>query len=99
MELFGVSADAKHPTHVANDEEAMQFLRTARQGLADTLLGQNTHEHMLDDCGDDLNHATELWNVCWEAYWPNDGTDFAEELNKGLAQHGVDWGEPERFED
>jgi len=89
---FGVSADATHPNHVDSEEEAMMFLKTARRGLALQLLHKENHEHMLDDCGDDLNHATELWQCVWESYFNNDGTDLMGFLNIALQQHAELWG-------
>lgn len=89
---FGVTADATHPNHVDSEEEAIEFLRNVRRGLAIQLLHQEDHEHMLDDCGDDLNHATELWQCCWESYFNNDGTDLMGFLNIALKAHAELWG-------
>lgn len=89
---FGVTADATHPNHVDSEEAALEFLKTARRGLAVQLLHQEGHEHMLDDCGDDLNHATELWQACWDSWFNNDGTDLMGFLNIALKQHADLWG-------
>jgi hypothetical protein len=89
---FGVTADATHPNHVDSEEEAMMFLRTTRRGLAIQLLHQEAHEHMFDDCGDDLVHATELWAIVYHAYFMHDAVDFMTELNKALAVHADAYG-------
>lgn len=89
---FGVTADGTHSNHVDSEEEAIEFLRTARRGLAIQLLHQEDHEHMLDDCGDDLNHATDLWLAVWQSYFMNDGSDFMNFLNQALKQHAEEWG-------
>lgn len=56
--------------------QAMEVMRAARRMLLMTLLTQEHHEHMLDDCGDDLSAATDNWEALHGLYFNNDGTDF-----------------------
>jgi len=96
---FGVTADASHPLRVETEEEAETFFLTARRGLVMTLLAQETHDHRLDDCGDDVNHASELWDAVWNAYFVNDGQDRVNSLNTVLAAHNEEWAHEEEGED
>ncbi len=54
-------------------EKALEVIRAARRMLLMTLLTQEHHEHMLDDCGDDLAAATDNWATLHRAYFANDG--------------------------
>lgn len=58
------------------EEQAMDIMRLARRRLLNLLIGQEYHEHMTDDCGDDLQAATENWWYLWKSYFDNDGTDY-----------------------
>lgn len=57
------------------DDQALWCLRWARRTLLSHLLHQELHEHMLDDCGDYLQGATENWYKLWKAYFDNDGDE------------------------
>ena len=55
--------------------EACEVVRAARRMLLIHLIGQETHEHMLDDCGDYLTAATDNWNYLHGIYFNNDGDE------------------------
>lgn len=55
--------------------QALGVIRAARRMLLMTLLTQEHHEHMLDDCGDDLDAATHNWYRLHNAYFANDGDE------------------------
>lgn len=74
--------------------EACVILRTARRMLTLVLLDQEEHEHMADDCGDDLLAATENWVTLFEAYSNTSGDDkaFTEEVKNFLLEPETNWG-------
>lgn len=55
------------------EEQAIEILHKARHTLIEHLQGQDSHPHLLDDCGDYLNAATLSWGHLFEAFWSNDG--------------------------
>jgi hypothetical protein len=69
---FQTREEIENLTH----EQALEVLRAARRLLTLSLLGQEYHEHMLDDCGDYLTAAVDNFNHLYHAYWDNDAVDF-----------------------
>jgi hypothetical protein len=53
-------------------EEAEALIRNTRRALAFNLLNLETHEHWLDDCGDDTQMLTDAWAAFRRAYFDND---------------------------
>lgn len=66
------------------DDQAMAVMRAVRRRMLYQLLSQEHHEHMGDDCGDDLEAATYNWSKLWNDYFMNDGTDFTAHVKKFL---------------
>lgn len=61
-------------------EQGLEVLRAVRRCLMMQLLHQETHEHMLDDCGDYLTAATENWARLYDSMWCNDFTGSLDEV-------------------
>lgn len=54
-------------------ETAKKVIQAARRKLLFQLLSMETHEHWFDDCGDDLQIATENWAYLHDLYFGSDG--------------------------
>jgi len=57
-------------------DQALEVLRATRRQLVSLLLNQEHHEHMADDCGDDLRAGLDGFNLMFEAW--DEAVDDAE---------------------
>ncbi len=99
VELLDVApggADAGVPARARNIDEATTIIITARRQLLLDLLHLETHEHWLDDCGDDTQAATDRWGRMFWAYFDNDADPEAtvmavnEQLDDFAKEYGME---------
>lgn len=95
--ILGVSpggADMLIPPTVHNYDEAVEVILIARRRLLLNLLLLETHEHWLDDCGDDVAATTELWEMMRQTYFYTDGDPVGttQAVNEALASFRKDYG-------
>jgi hypothetical protein len=98
-ELVGLMPDpipfhSKEEVEGLTIDRAMEVLAAARRKLVDELLSQESHPHMLDDCGDYLAAATDNWTRLFNAYFLNDGDEMAvvQAVQAFLSEPEEEWG-------
>jgi hypothetical protein len=87
--------DTKEDLNNLTFDQAWEVMRAARRMLILTLLHQEAHEHMGDDCGDDLDAATTAWNDLYnltEDGWASEAeyTKAVQEWLQSSQLYGVD---------
>lgn len=92
IQLKELVKDNPEFNRVSTADEARLVIRAARRELMLTLLAQETHEHWLDDCGDDLVRTTETWAKLFDLYWSNDGEIDVEKFNAAMEELKEGWG-------